>query len=326
MGIQLYLETHTVGGVASGTFAENSQDPNQGTGITGDEYTYTIDLSVGETLQIGGDWGNGISNTQGNGGGDGGWTLLSGPSAGFSLDSSTGVFSYTLTVGAGDIGNTITWVIRDGNFPGPNYDQDTVNLVITCFAAGSQIATPLGETSVDALTIGDEIVTATGETVSVKWIGRQTVTQIFAGPRMQPVRFRAGSLGQGLPHSDLTVTADHGMVVDGMVINASALVNGKTIDFVPAGELPDRVTYFHIETENHDVILANGAPAETFVDNVGRQVFDNFEEYVNLYGAERIIPEMNRPRISSRRLVPAGIKAQLGIEDLGTDAEIQLTA
>ena len=81
---------------------------------------------------------------------------------------------------------------------------------------------------------------------------------------MQPVRICAGALGDGLPNADLTVTADHGMVLDGLVINASALVNGATIDWVPLAELSTRVTYYHVETTGHEVILANGAPSESF--------------------------------------------------------------
>jgi len=191
---------------------------------------------------------------------------------------------------------------------------DPSNLTVAfCFGAGTLIRTEAGETVVEDLKTGDLIFAETGDLVRVKWIGRQTVHKLFAGPRMQPVRIRAGALGDGLPHSDLTVTADHGMVLDGLVINASALVNGTTIDFVPMAELEDSFTVYHIETEHHDVILANGAPAETFVDAVTRSHFDNFQEYLDLYGAERIIPEMDRPRISSQRLVPEAIKARLGI-------------
>ena len=91
-------------------------------------------------------------------------------------------------------------------------------------------------------------------------------------------------------------------------------------------ELPERVTYYHVEAEDHDVILANGAPAETFIDYLGRKAFDNYDEYVALYGAERIIPEMARPRISSRRLVPEAIKARLGIVEPQIDREAPLTA
>jgi hypothetical protein len=152
--------------------------------------------------------------------------------------------------------------------------------------------------------------------VPVKWIGRQTVNTRFGfTAKLEPVRIKAGALGCGLPHSDLTVCADHGMIVDGLVVNSSARVNGSTIDFVPAAELDARFTYDHIETENHDVILAKGAPAETFVDLAGRMAFDNSQEYLDLYGTESIIPEMDRPRISSRRVLPDAIEARSGIRN-----------
>ncbi|WP_050529109.1 Hint domain-containing protein [Pseudaestuariivita atlantica] len=203
-----------------------------------------------------------------------------------------------------------------------NYDSspgatigNTVNGAYTyCFAAGTLIATPDGEIAVETLSIGDLVIDQHGNTVPVKWIGRQTVHKLFSGQRMQPVRFRAGALGHGLPHSDLVVTGDHGMMLDGLVINASALVNGNTIDWVPMAELPDQNTYYHVETENHDVILANGAPAETFIDYADRAAFDNHDEYLALYEAERIIPELPHPRISAARHLPAHIAQRLGIE------------
>ena len=187
-----------------------------------------------------------------------------------------------------------------------------------CFAAGTLIATPDSETPVETLQIGDLITTTDGRAVLVKWLGRQTHTRAAVNmalpERVQPVRIRAGALGGGLPKRDLTVTADHGMVLDGLVINASALVNGETIDFVPGAELGDSLTVYHIETEAHDVILANGAASETFIDAAGRAAFDNCQEYLDLYGAERIIPEMKHPRISSPRLLPTAIRQRLGLE------------
>jgi hypothetical protein len=155
--------------------------------------------------------------------------------------------------------------------------------------------------------------------------------------RLTPVCITAGTLGN---HSDLYVTADHGMIVslsnsevvgdplkDGLVINAGALVNGDTVRFVPVSEMPAQFTYYHVETEEHDVILANGAPSETFIDVAGRSVFDNYDEYLALYGVERIIPEMRKHRISTQRLLPDAIKARLGIahptwaiDDLGAAA------
>ncbi len=182
-----------------------------------------------------------------------------------------------------------------------------------CFAAGTGIRTLDGDRPVETLRIGDTILTAEGGPVAVKWIGHSTYRAVLAGAKAQPVRIRAGALGAGLPERDLTVTADHGMILDGLVINASALVNGSSIAFVPLAELSEPLTVYHVETEAHDVILANGAPAESFIDYVGRAAFDNHAEYVDLYGCERLIPEMSTPRISTARLLPEAIRARLGI-------------
>ncbi len=190
---------------------------------------------------------------------------------------------------------------------GQDIEQDNV-----CFAAGTLIATPDGETKVEALKIGDLITCEDGRAVPVKWIGRQTVHKIFTpAERFVPVRVSAGALGNGQPHRDLVLTADHALILDGLAINASALVNDTTIAYEPIDSLPDRVTYYHIETDNHDVILANGAPAETYVDYIARRAFDNHAEYLALYGEENPIREMPLPRVSAARLVPPAIRARL---------------
>ncbi|WP_071689674.1 Hint domain-containing protein [Nioella sediminis] len=181
-----------------------------------------------------------------------------------------------------------------------------------CFAAGTGIKTPKGEVMVEALAIGDLVLTAEGASVPVKWIGRQTVFPMF-GPaeRLTPVRIAAGSLGDGLPHTDLTVTADHGMLVDGVICHAGALVNGEGITRVPLAELGETYTVYHIETEAHEIILANGAPAETFIDNVSRRVFDNYAEFEALYGDVPEMEELTYPRAMSARQVPERIWAKL---------------
>ena len=47
-----------------------------------------------------------------------------------------------------------------------------------------------------------------------------------------------------------------------MLITADLLVNGQTIEWVDCDDV-DSLTYYHIELEDHDVVLANGVPAET---------------------------------------------------------------
>lgn len=175
-----------------------------------------------------------------------------------------------------------------------------------CFLAGTLIETSLGPRKVEELWIGDSVVTAGGGTTAVKWIGRQELRPLLAGAEAQPVRIRDGALGGGLPRGDLTLSADHGLVLDGFVINAGALVKGRGIDFVPLDELPDRVLYFHVETEAHELILAEGVPAETYLEHVTPHAFENGAER-----AARTIPEMHLPRITSPRLLPPEVRERL---------------
>lgn len=184
-----------------------------------------------------------------------------------------------------------------------------------CFLSGTHITTPTGSMAVEDLSVGDLILTADGKTVPVKWVGRQKVLTLFdPAERLLPVRVKSGALGDGLPLRDLTLTTDHALMVDDLLINAGALVNRGNIDLVALSEFGGTYTVYHVETENHDVILAEGAPAETFIDYLGRQTFDNYSEYTALYGDDRTIPEMPYIRISAARLVPPEIKERLGID------------
>ncbi|WP_306046725.1 Hint domain-containing protein [Nioella sp. MMSF_3534] len=205
-------------------------------------------------------------------------------------------------------------LLSDFIFSDP-FDFSTLSTAdfVTCFAEGTRIATPTGESVVEALRIGDTVCVLGGREVEVKWIGRQTIfTRFGPAERLMPVRIAAGSLGDGLPHTDLTVTADHGMLVSGVICHAGALVNGTTITRVPLAEMGESYTVYHIETDAHEIILANGAPAETFIDNVSRRAFDNYAEFAALYGDVPEMDELPYPRAMSARQVPGRIVARLG--------------
>jgi len=181
-----------------------------------------------------------------------------------------------------------------------------------CFAAGTLIATATGQCAVEDLVIGDEVLSADGLRVPVKWIGRQTIFPTFnrkAGRAL--VRVAAGALGAGVPNADLTVTADHALLIDGVLCHAGALVNGCTITHVPLPKLGPSYTVYHIETEAHEIILANGASAEAFIDNASRRAVDTFAELDALCGDVPEMQELDYPRAMSTRQVPVHIQAQL---------------
>lgn len=209
---------------------------------------------------------------------------------------------------------TPTGLFAEADLPA-NLSTATTAPTTECFLAGTQIATPEGEAPVEDLQIGDEIVTAEGKAISVKWIGVQRVFTAFRPPeRLRPVRIAAGALGAGLPRRNLQVTADHALEIDGLLINAGALVNGSTVDWMTPEEMGASFTVYHVETENHDLILAEGTPAETYIDYIGRSYFSNYAEYLDLYREERTIHEMSLPRISAPRLVPASVRARLAAD------------
>jgi hypothetical protein len=230
------------------------------------------------------------------------------------------VSSFAAFPGTTEVGSdTIIGQIADGQSLQRAPDGDDTFFVAnatpgsgnTCFAPGTMIATPDGPVAVETLGIGDVVTTADNKTTRVKWIGRQTAKKTRLGENMEPVLIREGALGPNVPNQDLVVTADHGMIIDEMVINAGALVNHDTIDYIRMADLPVQMIFFHVETENHEVILANGAAAETFIDRAGRGVFDNYDEFLDLYGADRLIPEMPRLRITTSRYVPQAIRERL---------------
>ena len=89
-----------------------------------------------------------------------------------------------------------------------------------------------------------------------------------------------GSLGGGLPRRDLMVSPEHAMFLDGVLVPARCLVNG--ISILQEGSR-DRVDYYHVELDSHDVLLAEGAPSESFVDDDSRGMFQNAREWDALY-------------------------------------------
>ncbi|OWV59269.1 hypothetical protein CDZ98_13285 [Mameliella alba] len=181
----------------------------------------------------------------------------------------------------------------------------------TCFLEGTGIDTPEGTVAVQDLEIGQVICTATG-TTKVRWIGRQTLFPRFQpAERVRPVRLCADALGRGVPRRDLLLTADHALHIDGLLINASALVNGTSILWEPIEALGDSYTIYHVETEAHELILAEGAEAESYIDYVARSCFDNYAEYLELYGADTGITEMDLPRLSAARLMPESVRVRL---------------
>ena len=178
-----------------------------------------------------------------------------------------------------------------------------------CFMADTLIRTPGGETPVQELKIGDLVLTRDGQTVPVRWIGRQTVASQFIDELHKPVRVKAGALQDNVPCRDLLVSPAHALLVDDVLIQAGALVND--ISVVRERDVPEMFMYYHVEVDDHSLILAENTPAETFVDNVDRANFDNWAEYLALYPEGKSVIEMPYPRAKAYRQVPRATRERL---------------
>jgi hypothetical protein len=85
------------------------------------------------------------------------------------------------------------------------------------------------------------------------------------------MRVVAGAFGDGLPHRGLFLSPDHAVFIDGVFIPIRYLVNGRTIRQEPRAA----VSYWHVELERHDVLLAEGLPSESYLDTGNRCAFVN---------------------------------------------------
>ena len=185
---------------------------------------------------------------------------------------------------------------------------------VPCFLAGTRIATPEGGVAVETLQPGDLVLTADGRSVPVRWIGRRALATPFVPAPQRPVCIAAGALGDGLPARHLRLTPDHALFLDGLLVQAGALVNVAAVRRMSAGELGPRFEVFHIETAAHELILAEGAPAETFLAHVGRHRFDNrAEDEASSAATGADIDEMALPRIKSARQLPTALRERLAV-------------
>jgi len=156
----------------------------------------------------------------------------------------------------------------------------------SCFLAGTRIKTTKGDVCIEELRIGDRVLTVSGESKRIKFIGCAKVSRKRTGPWKNgegPVKISRFAIDGKAPHSDLYISPGHAIYIDGILIPAGNLVNGVTIvaDVMPEAQ---SLTLFHIELDTHEAILAEGLAVETFRHD-NPDAFDNADEYVRLYGS-----------------------------------------
>jgi hypothetical protein len=203
----------------------------------------------------------------------------------YKVTNSGGSQTYTFYSGTGGTGTDLgSFTVAGTPFTAGTYAagagplqisaDGTGNLItVSCFLAGTAIATPAGLRAVETIAAGDAVLTADGTATAVAWAGHRTLdlTGRPDADLYRPVRIAAGAIANGIPARDLRVTPDHAVLVDGHLIPARLLVNGTTI----RQEATDIFAYYHLELPAHGLLLAEGLAAESYLDCNDRARFAN---------------------------------------------------
>ena len=207
-------------------------------------------------------------------------TFDNGVGGGFT-ETLTAVFDFNGGIVFQDSGQNTTYLFSTtplnstDSFPGATgfgNDDPSGGGNTACYVAGTRIATERGPVAVEHLRRGDRVRTLLGRGYApVIWTGRR---EVRCGSHPQPhevwpVRIAAGAFGPGLPVRDLLVSPGHAIFTDGGLVPASLLLNGATIRQVPT----ETVRYHHFELPTHEVVLAEGLPAESYIDAGNRSSF-----------------------------------------------------
>lgn len=196
---------------------------------------------------------------------------------------------------------------------GGNYAQDSF---ITCLLGSTQILCDQGSVQVADLVVGDLIRTPNG-LLPVRFIGRST-RNIFGlrSAGQLPVCIEADALGKLGPEQPIHCTPNHAFLVKGCLVEARALVNGTTIRQLQSWDEAN-ITYYSIELEDHALVWANGMLTEIYLaterdGSTTRTSWDNYNDYLGLYGESGSMKELALPRIPFARQLPEEIRQVIG--------------
>jgi Hint domain len=158
---------------------------------------------------------------------------------------------------------------------------DTITLTAACYVRGARILSDRGNVAIEDLKIGDRVMTRSGETRPIIWIGQRKV-DCASHPKPElvwPICVSRNAFGENLPERDLWLSPGHNVFSEGVIMPIEALINEKTV----TQHRLQSVEYWHIELDAHDIVFAEGLPSESYLDIGNRNCFANAGEFVELH-------------------------------------------
>nr|WP_249110498.1 Hint domain-containing protein [Neokomagataea anthophila] len=188
-------------------------------------------------------------------------------------NQSTGILTITnaATVYSFDVGQGYT-----GKFSDSTNGVVTYNGATPCFLPGTMIRTGDTVRAIEEIKVGDMITVYDNGHIrqdSVTWVGSTTCKvrpEMTDDESGYPVRILKDAISDGVPFKDLLVTSEHCLFFEGSFVPARMLVNNRSIFYDKSFLSYD---YYHVETENHSVIFADGVMTESYLDTGHRSLF-----------------------------------------------------
>lgn len=188
-------------------------------------------------------------------------------------------FSATATrVGTGeDFGHDIDgYSIQrspDGSDTFINDQTPTPGTTNICFTQGTLFDTASGPRPIEQLRTGDLLLTMDNGLQPIRWIWARhwPLAVLHSQPALRPIRVAKGALGAGLPRCDLLLSRHHRLMIRSKIAKR---MYGKSEVLAPAKDLTaikgieqapitGSITYYHILMDRHEILYAEGAPAES---------------------------------------------------------------
>ena len=173
----------------------------------------------------------------------------------------------------GDIDGNSIQRSPDGADTFVNDEAPTPGTTNVCFTGGTQFETADGIVLIENIRPGDLLKTHDGRLVAVKWIWakRWMAQDLRKNPKLWPVKIERHAFGKGIPHRAMYVSQHHRLLVSSRIAER---MFGQPDILVPAKDLLDiegvtlvhdsaSLTYYHILFDTHEVIWADGIPAES---------------------------------------------------------------
>jgi hypothetical protein len=137
-----------------------------------------------------------------------------------------------------------------------------------CFLRGTKIDTGRARVRVERVKAGDLLLTHAEGWRAVQRVLRFDSTQ-------PPVCIAGSAFAPMVPEEDLFVSRGHAILIDGMLVTAGSLVNGRSIRIADEIKQPE---YYHLAFAEHELISVHNLWCESYVE--GREA--DMDEVIDL--------------------------------------------